>query len=142
VIGPHGGNGKQDLGLFFLSVTGAFSLWSATNTSYTGHMAFGVKDPESARTAMKLGLAFIALQAVALYLLYGRRALAASAGAMVTGAALYAIYDRALTQAAENPPPTAGIEPGQLSPRSAGPCAACAIPEPARLAQFAPSGQT
>jgi hypothetical protein len=90
---------RQDIGVFFLSVTGAFSLWSATNTSYTGHMAFGLQDPKSARTAMNLGAAFIALQAIALLFLYGKRAYAAAGGAILTGGALYLIYDHALKQA-------------------------------------------
>jgi hypothetical protein len=111
---------REDVGLFFLSVTGAFSLWSATNTSYTGHMAFGLRDPKSARTAMNLGAIFIGLQAAALMLLYGKRALAAAGGAIVTGAALYAIYDYALrhspgpgTPSADHsgPPQSAGALP-------------------------------
>jgi hypothetical protein len=115
-------NGKQDLGVFFLSVTGAFSLWSATNTSYTGHMAFGLKDPKSARTAMNLGAAFIGLQAIALLFLYGKRAYAAAGGAVLTGAALYAIYNHALNQAPiaqiNQPTPSAGwLEAGKIACR-------------------------
>jgi hypothetical protein len=108
------GRARQDIGVFFLSVTGAFSLWSATNTSYTGHMAFGLKDPKSARTAMNLGLGFIGLQTIALLFLYGKRAYAAAGGAIVTGAALYAIYDYALRHGA----PTNTVSDGQ--PSSAG----------------------
>jgi hypothetical protein len=113
-------NGKQDLGLFFLSVTGAFSLWSATNTSYTGHMAFGLRDPKSARTAMNLGIGFIGLQCVALLFLYGRKSYAATAGAVVTGVSLYAIYDYALRH---SPPPNSNGEPlsaGALPPKKLG----------------------
>jgi hypothetical protein len=108
------GRARQDLGVFFLSVTGAFSLWSATNTSYTGHMAFGLKDPKSARTAMNLGAVFIGLQTVALLFLYGKRAYAAAGGALATGVALYAIYDHALRSAPAaqiNGAPAAGLLP-------------------------------
>jgi hypothetical protein len=110
------GRARQDIGIFFLSVTGAFSLWSATNTSYTGHMAFGLKDPQSAKTAMNLGVLFIAVQAAALLFLYGKRAYAAAGGAMLTGAVLYGIYDHALKNAAQPEPASAGY----LPPRSAG----------------------
>lgn len=113
------GRTRQDIGVFFLSVTGAFSLWSATNTSYTGHMAFGLKDPKSARTAMNLGLLFIGLQTAALLFLYGKRAYAAAGGAALTGAALYAIYNHALEQAPaaqiNGASPPAGLLPQKAS---------------------------
>jgi len=107
------GNGRQDAGLFFLATTGAFSLWSATNTSYTGHMAFGMANPKSARTSMNLGLAFVGVLAGGMLLLYGKKATTAALGAAVAGGLLYAIYDKPLRyiERGELPP---GYQPSEL----------------------------
>lgn len=101
------GNGKRrakmDIGLLILGVTGAFGIWSSLQTSPTGLWKFVAKDKDSqtervARDAMVLALGLIGAMSAGLYLVYGRRGVAASIGTMASGIGLYAYYDWLLKQ--------------------------------------------
>lgn len=87
---------KQNVGLFLLAVPGALGAWSATNTSWTGHCAFGLANPRAARFSMNTGLAIITALAAGVYLLYGKRGEAAAIATGITGLGLYVLYDTAL----------------------------------------------
>lgn len=87
---------RQNVGLFLLAVPGALGAWSATNTSWTGHCAFGMANPRAARFSMNTGLAIISALAAGVYLLYGKRGEAAAIATAITGAGLYLLYDTAL----------------------------------------------
>lgn len=91
-------NGKMDIGLLILGVTGAFGIWSSLQTSPTGLFKFVAKDKDEqtervARDAMKIALALIILMAAGLLLVYKRAGLAAAIGTIISGIGLYIYYD-------------------------------------------------
>jgi hypothetical protein len=83
---------KPDLGILLLGVTGAFGVWSATNTSPVGTVQFGKTRPDIAYQGMNVGAALIGLMSLGIALHYGREGYPAAAATGLTGAALWLWY--------------------------------------------------
>lgn len=91
------GNGKANIGLLILGITGAFGIWSSLQTSPTGLFKFVAKDEDKqtekvARDAMKIALAIIILLAIGILLVYKKDGRAAAIGTVAAGILLYAYY--------------------------------------------------
>ena len=89
---------KEDIGLFLLGGTGAFAIWSATNSSEFTLMEF-VDTPEKAekaRRAMLSGFLWNLLFAGAVFLVF--QSILASVGIIVFASALYVRFDMILKE--------------------------------------------
>jgi hypothetical protein len=83
---------KPDLGILLLGVTGAFGVWSATNTSPVGTVQFGKTRPDIAYSGMNVGLALIEAMALGIGLHYKKEGLPAALATGATGAVLWLWY--------------------------------------------------
>jgi hypothetical protein len=83
---------KPDLGILLLGVTGAFGVWSATNTSPVGTVQFGKTRPDVAYSGMNVGLGLIEAMALGIALHYGKDGLPAAVATAATGGVLWLWY--------------------------------------------------
>ena len=99
MVKKNGMDKNEDVGLALLSISSAFGIWSAMNTSPVGMVSFAASNPKVAYAGMNTGLAMILAISAGLALLYGKHGYIAAGTSAATGVGLWVWYDHLLKTA-------------------------------------------